>query len=204
MAKKKRILYPVIFMILITASFTFLLAFINNVTKSTIEEQEALRVKKSVLFTFGFETDTLTDDAIFDLFDEKIVEETVDDTTVYIYKEDKILGYTFKFSGKGLWGTITGHVAISPDHKKILGVNFTSHSETPGLGGRIDEIEFKGQFSGIEMTEGELIKYGTATGGNVDAISGATLTSLAVKDIFNTEIPKILDFAVKEGFYEGN
>lgn len=205
MAKKKQILYPVIFMVIITAVFTFVLAFINDVTKPTIEEQQLLAVQRSVLYVFDIPFAEDNDEAVTETFNTLIQTETVDDTIYYTFEEnDSIKGYAVAISGKGLWGSITGHVAFSPDHTQILGVNFTAHSETPGLGGRIDEDEYKDQFRGITLNEAPYIAYGTSTGGNVDAISGATLTSLAVRDIYNNSLPDILKAAREEGFYEGN
>lgn len=204
MAKKKKILYPVLFMIAVTVFFTFMLALINNITKSTIEEQQELVIQKSILYVFDFEPENLTDNAIQELFKSSIIEENIDGRRIFTYKENgEIKGYAFRFSGKGLWGTISGHLAVTPDHQELIGVNFTAHSETPGLGGRIDEEAFKMQFKKLAITD-TVVTLNKSTGGNVDAISGATLTSLAVRDIINDQITIILDFAKEEGFYEGN
>ncbi len=135
MAKKKQILFPVVFMIVITAVFTFLLAFINDATKDTIEKQQELIIQRSILTVFDYDMTTLSDDAVQELFKEHIQIKLEKEKKVYISDE----GYAFEFSGKGLWGTITGHIAVDKTHKDILGVNFVTHSETPGLGGRIDE-----------------------------------------------------------------
>ena len=200
MAKKKQILYPVVFMVIVTAFFTFLLAFINDATKDIIEQQQELVIQRSILSVFDFDIIDKSDDDIVSMFTENIDVQEVKERTVFIYEG---YGYAFEFSGKGLWGTITGHIAIDRAHKEILGVNFVAHSETPGLGGRIDEEDFKQQFKNLVMNE-PILTLNKSTGGNLDAISGATLTSLAVRDIVNSEIPTLLEFAKKEGFYEGN
>jgi Na+-transporting NADH:ubiquinone oxidoreductase subunit C len=206
MAKKKQILYPVVFMVLVTAFFTFLLAFINDVTKETIEEQQELTIQRSILYVFNIDITDQSDNEIKSTFSDKIESELINDVLYYTHVEaGQVKGYAVQVSGKGLWGTITGHIAFSPSHDELLGVNFTAHSETPGLGGRIDEDEFKNQFRNIPFsTNDALFEYGTSTGGNIDAISGATLTSIAVRDILNLEIPTILEQAKKEGFYESN
>ena len=203
MAKKKQVLYPVVFMVLLTVFFTFLLSFINLATSETIEEQQALVVQRSILYVFNLDSNA-SDEEVQESFSDAIDIQTKDDRSIYIYKENnQVKGYAFEFSGKGLWGTITGHIAITPDHKEILGINFVSHSETPGLGGRIDEDDFKDQFRNLVMADPTIV-LNKDTGGNLDAISGATLTSLAVRDMVNLNIPEILDFAREEGFYEGN
>jgi len=200
MAKKKQILYPVVFMVIVTAVFTLLLAFINDATKDTIAKQQELVIQRSILTVFNFDISQSSDDQVQELFNNNVKTETVDDRNVYTYQD---LGYAFEFSGKGLWGTITGHIAFDQSHENMLGINFISHSETPGLGGRIDEIDFKNQFTNLQMLD-PIVTLNKSTGGNVDAISGATLTSLAVRDIVNSQVPEILEFAKKEGFYEGN
>ena len=206
MAKKKQILYPVVFMIVITAFFTFILSFVNEFTKETIKSQNELIIQKSIFYVFGIDTEMLTDEDIKKEFKEKIIKTTIDNKIIYTYKKDNVvLGYAVEVSGSGLWGIITAHIAFDPKHEKIIGVNFISHAETPGLGGRIDELLFKEQFRNISLSNlDNIFSFNKSTGGNLDAISGATITSMAVRDIFNLEIPKILKFAKKEGFYEGN
>ncbi len=203
MAKKKQVLYPVVFMVVLTVFFTFLLSFINLATSETIEEQQALVIQRSILYVFNIDGN-LTDEEIQETFKNQIEVKVKKEKNIYIYKEaNQIKGYAFDFNGKGLWGTISGHIAITPNHNEILGINFISHSETPGLGGRIDEDAFKTQFRNLIMDEPTIV-LNKDTGGNLDAISGATLTSLAVRDMINTNIPEILEFAKEEGFYEGN
>lgn len=205
MAKKKQILFPVVFMVVLTAIFTFGLATINEVTTDIISEQQELSIQKSIFYTFNISLEGLSDDAITEKFNKSFETTEINGKTYYTYEENnKVVGYAVQLSGKGLWGTITGHVAFSPDHSKILGLNFISHSETPGLGGRIDEDEYKNQFRNIMLDQDPYITYGTEIGGNVDAITGATLTSIAVKDFLNGEIPKLLEEAKKEGLYESN
>lgn len=204
MAKKKRIFYPVVFMILVTAFFTFLLAFINEQTYARIDEQRALEFQTSVLYSLDLPIEGMTEKEIISFFNNNVKEKTINDRNYFIYSENgSTKGYVFEFIGDGLWGTISGHIAFNPNFTALLGVNFTDHSETPGLGGRIDEIEFKEQFRNISIEDTEeIIEYGTASGGNVDAISGATITSTAVRNIFNTQIPQMIELSQKEEFNE--
>lgn len=206
MPKKKQILFPVFFMILVTVVFTFFLAFINEVTKETIADQEALTIEKSILYCFNVDTEGMDDEEIHDLFLETIEISETSNETYFVYKEKSdIKGYAVAISGKGLWGTISGHIAFSADHSNVLGVNFTAHSETPGLGGRIDEDVYKEQFRNTSLDVSKTLYVNNKdTGGNVDAITGATLTSKAVITIYNDFLPGILEQAKKEGYYEGN
>jgi electron transport complex protein RnfG len=51
-----------------------------------------------------------------------------------------------------------------------------THTETPGLGARIVEPEFTDQFAGLDLETTKL----SAEGGKVDALSGATFSTVGV------------------------
>lgn len=81
--------------------------------------------------------------------------------------------------GKGGYGGDVGlMVGINLDTDAIVGARVTTHSETPGLGARAkDDPAFVSQFQGKSIeTNLELKK----NGGEIDAMSGATVTSGAV------------------------
>ena len=206
MPKKKPILYPVVFMVVITAFFTFLLAFINASTIDVIQHQEDLNIQHSILYVFNIPFDATDDTAVNTLYNDNIVITENNETLIFSYYTDNTLkGYAFKFSGSGLWGTITGHIAFTSDFDKLLGVNFIAHSETPGLGGRIDELIFKEQFRNLVPNSPNIaIVFPPEDGANVDAITGATLTSNSVKTMLNSFIPEIIEYAKEVGIYERN
>lgn len=192
MAKKKQILFPVIFMLVLTMVYTFVLAFINESTAERINELEALDIKRSVLFVL----DVPVDEDVSSTYDRAVEEAEIDDTSYYIYSDQgEVSGYVFPFTGTGLWGSISGYISFTPDFTKILGIDFVAHSETPGLGGRIDEEWFKDQFRGLEIKPEDTVIFKPADGGNIDGITGATLTSDSVRKIVNAFIADILSFA---------
>lgn len=192
MASKKTILFPVVFMVVLTIIYTSILAFINESTTGIIKDQENLRIKRSVLYVLNLPVSE-DDEAVKKLYSEKITEEEKDDVIVYVYTEGGVLsGYAFAFTGTGLWGTISGYLGTSPDYSQLTGVDFVSHSETPGLGGRIDEAWFKEQFRGIQISGENTVIFKPAEGGNADAITGATLTSDSVRNMINTFITDLL------------
>lgn len=111
----------------------------------------------------------------------------------------KLERYAFPVSGKGLWGSIQGFVALDSNLSRIDGVIFTSHVETPGLGARIDEKWFRDQFKGLDLTKkASPEKYVRVESGakgavnRVDSITGATITSVSVEKMLNTDIQSIL------------
>jgi Na+-transporting NADH:ubiquinone oxidoreductase subunit C len=59
--------------------------------------------------------------------------------TVYLhYGVDSLNAVILPVRGYGLWGTMKGYLALEPDLKTVIGLEFFDHKETPGLGGEID------------------------------------------------------------------
>ncbi len=80
--------------------------------------------------------------------------------------------------GKGFGGEIGVIVAVNLDTDEILGVAVTTNRETPGVGSRVKtEPSFTRQFKGRSIKEPMKVK---AEGGNIDAVSGATVSSRGV------------------------
>lgn len=53
--------------------------------------------------------------------------------------------------GQGLWGLMRGFLALKGDGDTIIGISYYSHSETPGLGGKVDNPSWKAQWQGKEV-----------------------------------------------------
>jgi len=131
-------------------------------------------------------------------FDSQIRPDTQQDLPIYSWfgADGGTKGYAIPFSGAGLWGTIRGYLAVSADLKTVLGLTFVEQNETPGLGGRIDEPQFKEQFRGLPIAQGDAIRYGQNQGVQLDAVTGATQTSSAILRILNSALD---DFFAGEG-----
>jgi Na+-transporting NADH:ubiquinone oxidoreductase subunit C len=90
--------------------------------------------------------------------------------------------------GKGLWSTLYGYMAIKSDLKTIQGLTFYEHGETPGLGGEVDNPDWKAQWEGKRLYDDSgapaaEVRKGPAPSGDVygvDGLSGATITSRGV------------------------
>lgn len=96
--------------------------------------------------------------------------------------------------GYGLWGTLLGYLAFEGDLETIAGLGFYFHKETPGLGGEVDNPKWKALWPGVNAFDGEgnptvrLVKTrspagSTAAASEVDALSGATLTTRGVQNL---------------------
>ncbi|KDN24930.1 Na(+)-translocating NADH-quinone reductase subunit C [Moraxella bovoculi 237] len=91
--------------------------------------------------------------------------------------------------GAGLWGPIFGLLTLDKDLNTVKGVNFYQHKETPGLGSRIEEPQWQETWVDKELYNEDgsrkiaVVKAGTAREGQVDGISGATLTIRGVNNL---------------------
>ena len=86
--------------------------------------------------------------------------------------------------GEGYGGDIKITVGITADGT-VNGVSFLSISETAGLGMKADTEEFRGQFAGKQVEAFAYTKNGASAENEIDAISGATITTSAVTDAVN-------------------
>lgn len=101
---------------------------------------------------------------------------------------DKIQTVVLPVYGKGLWGTLYGYLALKRDLGTVQGITFYQHKETPGLGGEVDNPDWKAQWEGRKLYDengkpASLVYKGPAPASNpyaVDGLSGATLTSRGV------------------------
>jgi len=106
------------------------------------------------------------------------------------------VGYCVKVEPSGFGGKISMMVGITSDGE-ISGVKITSMSETPGLGAKAngDWInQFKGKSGNLSV-----IKSGTAKDDEVNAISGATITSKAVTEGVNIASSAVKTISKAEG-----
>ena len=106
--------------------------------------------------------------------------------------DDGSIKYVLPVYGAGLWGPIWGYIAMNDDGNTIYGANFSHEGETPGLGARITEQSFQDEFKDKHLfLDGEfksvaVLKKGQkATNGaeQIDALTGATITSRGVSDM---------------------
>ncbi len=98
-----------------------------------------------------------------------------------------VLGYAMTLSVNGSQGLIEIAYGYGTDGSS-MGIDILSSSETPGLGARASEPEFKDQFAGKTVDSFEVTKSAAASDSEIEAISGATITSTAVVNAVNAGI----------------
>lgn len=190
---KRGYTFTLLFMLAVSTIFTALLATANAFAQPQIIENQTLAVQRSILYTLNIDTGASADE-IRATYESQIREVQVDGRTLYaaVDASGNELAYAVFFRGPGLWGTIEGFLGISADYTSLTGIVFTAHSETPGLGGRIDEAWYKEQFRGVLLPENKTLSIRPAGGvGDVDAITGATSTSRSVMSLVNTTLGEL-------------
>ena len=98
-----------------------------------------------------------------------------------------VVGYAVQNSGQGYQSIIRIMVGLDLNQNKVKRIKILSQAETPGLGARITEDQFKSQFYGKSFNDSYKAKA------DVDAISGATISSQDVADVVKGAINKVKD-----------
>jgi Na+-transporting NADH:ubiquinone oxidoreductase subunit C len=122
---------------------------------------------------------------------------------LFICNKDKKSFFIVPIRGKGLWGPIWGYISLESDMNTIYGASFGHKSETPGLGAEIETKKFQQQFIGKKIFDksGDFVSVTVLKGGAspdnmhaVDAISGATITSNGVTEMFKRTLSNYIPY----------
>jgi len=103
------------------------------------------------------------------------------------------IGYALEGEGAGYQGEIKIMIGIDPGLNNTIGIEILESVETPGLGAKITSPWFKDQFNNLKILPlVELIKNKLPFKPNqVQAITGATISSQAVVDIVNKTLKQV-------------
>lgn len=103
-------------------------------------------------------------------------------------KGDDLQGYAIKVTNDGYGGKIKLMVGISKDGV-LQGMTILEHTETPGLGANATKPEFKDQFKEkASETTLEVVKTEPSADNQIEALTGATITSNYVTEAVNSAI----------------
>jgi electron transport complex protein RnfG len=158
---------------------TFVLALTYQITRPRIEEQLRLEEQEALK-----EIAPLAD---------SFVEKSIDGIEyLEAIKENKLIGYCLRITTSGYNGYIRLLAGIDLNGV-ITGVRVLEHQETPGLGAKISEIKpgekdpwFLKQFIGKSARTIQVKK-------DIDAITGATISSKAVAEAINKTVTDFLE-----------
>ena len=108
---------------------------------------------------------------------------------VWYSEEEQIQKVVLPIRGYGGWGTLYGYISLDSDLNTVKGIEYYDHKETPGLGGEVDNPDWKSDWDGKKVydSSGKVILYVTKGPSSeeyeIDGISGATLTSNGVTNM---------------------
>jgi Na+-transporting NADH:ubiquinone oxidoreductase subunit C len=219
-------LRTVIFSVCLCLVCGTLLTAASNGLKETQQKNMNIDRRKNILKSVGLVgmENQYTGDEIDSIYEGNISRLVVDETgsviqvsqtdgekkekelPIYLYtnKDGGVEAYILPIDTRGLWGKIHGYLALKNDGNTIVGFTIYKHSETPGLGGEIEQNWFQRNFVGKKIVEstGKFVSVSVAKGkagdsapkdrraNFVDGISGATLTgkflTQGLKDILTS------------------
>ena len=222
--------YTIIYSAVIVVIVAFLLAFVFQGLKPQQDANVALDKKKQILNALNIRD--LSNEVADKTYKEVVEADEIIDVQGHVlnagkpggeqagfkleskdYKAGRLALYVCKVNGQrkyvmpvfgmGLWGPISGYIALNEDKATVYGVYFNHESETAGLGAEIkDNAAWQAKFQGKKLFAGgndKAIALGVekkvddpAT--QVDAVTGATLTSNGVRDMLHEGLSKYLVF----------
>ena len=104
------------------------------------------------------------------------------------------VGFAMTHKGFGFQDLVTVIFGYDADARQVLGMKVLNQKETPGLGNKIEEMPFVGEFDGVDAPlEGVKPDRNTGASNQVDMITGVTISSKAVIRIINERIEEMAD-----------
>ncbi len=221
--------YTIVYSAIMVIIVAFLLAFVYQSLKERQDANVALDKKKQILYSLNIRglsdedaaaryKEVVLSDGIVEGDQLPAVADAADNESTGFklgsadYKEGKLAIFTCKVDGAmkyvvpvygmGLWGPISGYIALDSDCETVYGAYFNHDSETAGLGAEIKDSQawqekFIGKKLFAEGTDGIALsveKNVTDPSTQVDAVTGATLTSNGVRDMLKECLGKYVDF----------
>ena len=177
--------YIIIYSAVMVIIVAFLLAFVYQALKPMQDANVALDVKKQILYSLNIRN---LDGAEAEAKYAEVVKEekNIDGQKVYECQVDGKDILVASLKGMGLWGGISGYIAINDDNT-VYGAYFNHESETAGLGAEIkDSQEWQEKFIGKKIFDADgnvvlsVVKKVEDAAVQVDCVTGATLTSNGV------------------------
>ena len=193
--------------LLIVASFCFglLIAIANAAWSPRIEQNKKAKLDKLMngLIDGAGSFEVVAEDIKI-----KVKKGKSEKTNIYkgVGANGECAGFAFIAVGPGFADKIELVIAVDDKCQKFLGYDVLASNETPGFGAKIKESFYRDQFKNAPTVLLNVIKVGDS--GMVDdeivAISGATVSSEAVVDIFNKYVGQIKEKLQTRGFITGD
>ncbi|TVR73016.1 MAG: FMN-binding protein [Spirochaetaceae bacterium] len=198
---KQSIPYTMLFTFLISFLFVLLLSFAHQGTAPLVQRNREIARQRSVLAAIGI---SVTEEEEIRRRFSEVEQLEREGMTLFRSEVEGRTVYAKEFSGAGLWGPISGVLAVRSDLERTVGLEIVDQNETPGLGGRITEQWFKDQLRDLRIVDGTVRVGPPGEGttdkedGMIDAVTGATRTSESMGTILHREIRRIAEAVGEE------
>ncbi len=192
-ANKNDIIKPVAVLLAICIIIPLALSLTNKITKDKIAELDAKNSSETM--------------ASLIKADKFTKEEFKDGENEFTYhcalKDGEIIGYIFKTAEKGYGGDVSVMTAVNVDGTVKSVAILDVSGETPGLGQNAAKESFYSQYEG-KNSGISLVKNGADSAKNeVNAVTGATITSIAVNKSVNKALKQLESVKNNEGVTQG-
>ena len=184
--KKNTIIKDTLILTLITLVAGGLLGMVYEVTKEPIAQQAEKEKQEAYKAVFedadSFEVCVEADDADLAAYltENGFEAQTVNEVMEAKDASGETIGYALNMTtSEGYGGDISFSMGVTLDGT-LNGISILDINETAGLGMNATKDEFKGQFAGKQVDAFEVTKSGAASDNEINAISGATITSKAI------------------------
>lgn len=184
--KKNTIIKDTLILTLITLVAGGLLGMVYEVTKEPIAQQAEKEKQEAYKAVFedadSFEVCVEADDADLAAYltENGFEAQTINEVMEAKDASGETIGYALNMTtSEGYGGDISFSMGVTLDGT-LNGISILDINETAGLGMNATKDEFKGQFAGKQVDAFEVTKSGAASDNEINAISGATITSKAI------------------------
>ena len=222
--------YTIVYSAVLVIVVAFLLAFVFQALKPMQDANVALDKKKQILYSLNIR-DLASDQAYDNKYKEVVLADQIiaadgsvkaegkqggendgfrlnsadykaGRLALYVCKVGGDTKYVVPVYGMGLWGPISGYIAINSDKKTVFGAYFNHEGETAGLGAEIkDNVKWQEKFQkkNVFSADGSAVALSVAKNvtdptSQVDAVTGATLTSDGVTLMLHDCLSQYLNF----------
>ena len=189
----KKIVHDALILTAFTLVLGFVLGAVHEITKDRIRASELAAEQAAYKAVFTDAADFKDYDSFdFETADILITENGYADTIKSVKQAEdaggNLLGYVVNIVAlDGSQGSITMSVGIRLD-RTVNGYSITDISETPGLGDKATQPGFYEQFQNKLVDLFTVVKNPPAADNEIEAITGATITSRAVTNAVNAAL----------------
>ena len=189
----KKIVHDALILTAFTLVLGMLLGIVYEVTKEPIAAANLAAAQEAYKEVFedadSFEAlDGFDAEAATAVATENGYSDSIDDIQEALDASGSVIGYVITVTAKDAsQDNITFSVGIQNDGT-VNGYSVTSIAETPGLGMKVEDKDFYSQFNGKQVDSFEVVKSAPSADNELEAISGATISSKAVANGVNAAL----------------